>query len=63
MKWFGESISLKNNFVSLVISEFIQLSVAMNPYLLGVDHFCHGKSIQIHSKVSETKSEFGHILI
>jgi hypothetical protein len=54
VKWFGESISLESNFVSLVISELIQLSVAMNPCLLGVDHFCRGKSIQIHSKVSET---------
>jgi len=54
VKWFGESISLENNFVSLVTSELIQLFIATNAYLLRVDHFCNGKSIQIHSKFNET---------
>jgi hypothetical protein len=35
MKWFGEFVSLESNFVSLITSELIQLSVATNLFLLG----------------------------
>ncbi len=53
MKWFGESISLQNNLVSLVIGELIQLSITTSPCSLWVGHFCCGKYVQIHSKYNE----------
>jgi len=53
VKWFGESISLQSNLVSLVIGELIQLSIVTNPCSLWVGHFCRGKYVQIHSKSNE----------
>jgi hypothetical protein len=60
MKCFSESISLKTNFISLITSELIQLYVATNPYLLGVDHFCHNNLTIInyycHGDILQLKS-------
>jgi hypothetical protein len=63
VKWFSKFVSLKINLASLPTNELIQLSITTNPCLLWVDHFCHGKFVQIHSKFCETQSEFGCILV
>lgn len=62
MKWFSNFVSLNNNLVSLPNNVLIQLSVTSFSFL-GVDHFCHGKFVQICSKSYETQSEFRCILV
>lgn len=63
MKWFSKFVSLNNNLVSLHTNVLIQLPVTTSLCLLGVDHFYHGKFVQICSKSCETQSEFGCILM